>query len=108
MTLAFADGEPLVPAAQVYDRHHITTPSLRFFETGIDCIEQILILEWLCQKFDSANLHGADRHRDISMRHDDRDRISARNVKNSCWASKTFLPDILTSNTMQIGVSGIR
>ena len=54
---------------------HGTNPRAWLKEMGCpDSAHQDVIIEWLCQEFDSPRLHGLDRHRHIAVARDEDDR----------------------------------
>src|ERR1700737_3059459 len=44
------------------------------FDGIVDCAQQRVPAEWLCQEIDSSRLHGLDRHRHVAVTRDEDDR----------------------------------
>lgn len=72
--LSLAIGQRLVSSFQFGIHLERVTAHTTFRQAAVDGVEEVLIPERLCQEFDGASLHGADRHGNVTVRRDKHDR----------------------------------
>src|SRR6185295_15437278 len=104
--LTFAGGERLIAVAQLRD---LPPPFAEFsvpVERLLNRVEQLLSSKRLHQEFNSARLHGLNRHRDITVPGDEYDRKAYSRFRERALKIQTAHPGKSDVENQAAGAAG--